>query len=94
MTRIKELRPGASREELLSSSRLSDLREVATEGAEIAALLGRIREPGEAPEEPRGIPLSFSLQALSGVLREYFHSVLNYVDNREQLEEVRNNDRV
>ena len=87
MTRIKELRPGASREELLSSSRLSDLREVATEGAEIAALLSRIREPG-------GVPLTFSLQALSGILREYFHSVLNYVENREQLEEVENHDRV
>ena len=93
MTRIEELRPGASREELLSSSRLSTLREVATEGAEIAALLSRIREPGEQ-EEPRGVPLTFSLQALSGILREYFHSVLNYVDNREQLEEVEQNDRV
>ena len=87
MTRIENLRPGASREELLSSSRLSTLREVATEGAEIAALLSRIREPG-------GVPLTFSLQALSGILREYFHSVLNYVENREQLEEVENNDRV
>ena len=94
MTRIENLRPGASREELLSSSRLSTLREVATEGAEIAALLSRIREPGEQEEEPRGVPLTFSLQALSGILREYFHSVLNYVDNREQLEEVEQNDRV
>lgn len=94
MTRIENLRPGATREEILSASRLSTLREVATEGAEIAALLSRIREPGEQAEEPREVPLTFSLQALSGVLREYFHSVLNYVENREQLEEVKNNDRV
>lgn len=94
MTRIPALNQGATREELLSSSRLSILREVATEGAEIAALLSRIREPGEQPEEPREVPLTFSLQALSGVLREYFHSVLNYVENREQLEEVKDHDRV
>jgi len=94
MTRIENLRPGATREEILSASRLSTLREVATEGAEIAALLSRIREPGEQAEEPREVPLTFSLQALSGVLREYFHSVLNYVENREQLEEVKDNDRV
>ena len=90
MTRIEEANPGATREELLSSSRLSDLREVAHEGAEIAALLQRIREPGEQPEE-RGVPISFSLHALSGVLMEYFNSVLNFVSNRE---EVENYDRV
>ena len=87
MTRINELKAGATREELLSSSRHSDLREVATEGAAIAALLSQIREPEEAAE----FPISFSLKAISGVLMEYFNSVLNFVENRE---EVENNDRV
>lgn len=91
MTRIEEVGAGATREELLSSSRLSDLREVAHEGAEIAALLQQIREPGENPEERPGIPITYSLQALSGVLMEYFYSVLNFVNNRE---EVENYDRV
>ena len=94
MTRILALNPGATREELLSSSRLSDLVEVASEGAEVAAILKRIREPGEQPEEPRGVPLSHSLHTLADVLMDYFRSVLNYAENREQLEEVEKNDRV
>lgn len=93
MTRIPALRPGATREELLSSSRLSDLVEVASQGAEVAAILKRIREPGEEPEKGV-VPLSHSLNSLAEVLMEYFRSVLNYAENREQLEEVEKNDRV
>ena len=86
MTRIEVLAPGATREEILRASRLSDLVEVACEGAEIASLLQRITE-----EEPEGVkrrvPLSEALSTLSGVIMDYFRSVQNYAENMEQLEE-------
>lgn len=84
MMRIKVLDPGAAREQLIAATSLLDLSEVAAQGIETARSLSLL----QAVDESRAAEdYKATIETLAAIITDYFYSVLNFVENAQQLAE-------